>query len=64
MEINKTDLTAILARFNPWWTGELVKNLPEWKRAVFNELFRWIFTPPAPGQYFFLGRGKWVKPPC
>jgi uncharacterized protein len=55
MEINKTDLTAILVRFNPWWTGETVKNLPEWKRAVFNELFRWIFTPPAPRAVFLSG---------
>jgi predicted AAA+ superfamily ATPase len=48
MIIAKNELTAILSQLNPWWRGEAHTDLPEWKRASFNELFRWVYSPPAP----------------
>jgi uncharacterized protein len=47
MEIAKSELTAILSQFNPWWRGAANTDLPEWKRASFHELFQWIYSPPA-----------------
>lgn len=48
MEIAKSELTAILSQFNPWWSGKAINSLPQWRRAAFRELFQWIYSPPAP----------------
>lgn len=48
MEINKTEITAILAKYNPWWQGKEVVDLPTWRRVAFEELFNWVIAPPAP----------------
>lgn len=48
MNIDKSQLTAILAQFNPWWRGAANTDLPKWKRASFHELFTWTYSPPAP----------------
>lgn len=48
MKVSKEELITILAQFNPWWRGEPVSDLPEWKRAAFRELDSWMTTPPAP----------------
>jgi len=37
MNIPKDELIAILAKFNPWWKGEKIADLPGWHRAVFDE---------------------------
>ena len=48
MNIPKDELIAVLAQFNPWWRGEGIADLPGWHRASFHELYRWVYTPPAP----------------
>lgn len=48
MKIPKEELIAILSQFNPWWRGEKIPDLPEWRRGTFQELMQWIETPPAP----------------
>ena len=48
MSISKDELISVLAQFNPWWRGEGTFDLPEWRRAAFNELFEWVYNPPAP----------------
>ena len=48
MEIMSSDLIAVLSRFNPWWKKAASPDLPTWKRASFNELFEWVYSPPAP----------------
>jgi predicted AAA+ superfamily ATPase len=49
MEISRTELNLVLARFNPWWRdGDKFIDLPLWRRAVFNELWQWVVEPPAP----------------
>ncbi len=48
MKILKDDLITVLSQFNPWWRGEKIIELPTWRRAVFGELFSWIYQPPAP----------------
>ncbi|MBS0351324.1 MAG: ATP-binding protein [Proteobacteria bacterium] len=55
MEISKNDLIAILFRFNPWWKGEVIKDLSKWKRAIFNELFRWTYSAPVHRAVFLSG---------
>jgi predicted AAA+ superfamily ATPase len=36
-----------LAKFNPWWRGEPVSDLPSWRRAAFQELEQWMLDPPT-----------------
>lgn len=55
MKIEKEELTAILAQFNPWWRGESISDLPSWKRAAFGELYKWIVNPPAARATFLSG---------
>ncbi len=55
MKIEKEELTAILAQFNPWWRDELIADLPSWKRAAFGELYKWIISPPAARATFLSG---------
>ncbi|MFZ4540221.1 MAG: ATP-binding protein [Rickettsiales bacterium] len=47
MKIEKEELGAVLAQFNPWWRGESIADLPTWKRAAYGELRQWIINPPA-----------------
>ncbi len=55
MKIEKEELTAILAKFNPWWRGDKIADLPVWKRAAFGELYKWIINPPALRATFLSG---------
>ncbi|MBS0352151.1 MAG: ATP-binding protein [Proteobacteria bacterium] len=48
MEITKTELTAVLSQYNPWWRGESSEDLSSWKRAAFYDFFEWVYDPPAP----------------
>jgi len=48
MKISKDELIGVLSQFNPWWRGEAIPDLPEWQRASFNELYDWVYRPPAP----------------
>lgn len=48
MEIEKEELTSVLGHFNPWWRGESIADLPNWRRAAYEELTSWIHNPPAP----------------
>lgn len=47
MNISKDEIIAVLVQFNPWWQGKNAPDLPTWRRAVFAELFTWVFKPPA-----------------
>lgn len=48
MDIAKEELISVLGQFNPWWRGELIADLPSWRRAAYEELILWIKNPPAP----------------
>ncbi len=48
MKVSKEELVAVLAQFNPWWRGEAIADLPDWRRAAFRELHTWMSHPPAP----------------
>ncbi len=48
MRVSKEELIAVLAQFNPWWRGEVIADLPGWRRAAFRELHSWMTAPPAP----------------
>lgn len=47
MKVSKDELISVLAQFNPWWRGERFADLPDWQRAAFHELDRWMHSPPA-----------------
>lgn len=47
MKIAQSELISVLAQFNPWWRGEHMPLLPEWKRAAWRELKEWVTTPPV-----------------
>lgn len=55
MKIEKEELMAILAKFNPWWRGDQIADLPIWKRAAFGELYKWITNPPTSRATFLSG---------
>jgi predicted AAA+ superfamily ATPase len=55
MKIEKEELAAVLAQFNPWWRSEMIADLPSWKRAAFGELYRWIVNPPVVRATFISG---------
>ncbi len=55
MKIEKTELAAILAQFNPWWRGDQIADLPTWKRAAFGELYKWVKNPPVARATFLSG---------
>jgi len=48
LKISQEELISVLAQFNPWWRGESVPELPDWRRAAFRELHSWLVAPPAP----------------
>ncbi|WP_407279282.1 ATP-binding protein [Aromatoleum evansii] len=48
MKVSQDELISILSQFNPWWRGETITDLPEWRRAAFRELYEWVDSPPAP----------------
>ena len=48
MRISPTELGLVLGQFNPWWRGEAITDLPNWRRAPWRELQRWVVRPPAP----------------
>jgi predicted AAA+ superfamily ATPase len=48
MKVSKEELVALLSPFNPWWRGEAIADLPNWRRAAFQELHGWMTAPPAP----------------
>lgn len=41
------ELLAVLRRYNPWWSGRRMEDLPDWRRAAFRELEAWMRNPPA-----------------
>lgn len=47
MIASHADLLAVLSRFNPWWTGQALPSVPDWRRAAFGPLFHWAREPPA-----------------
>lgn len=47
MKIPKEELLAILSKFNPWWRGEKISDLPDWSRSCFGQLMNWIEKPPV-----------------
>ncbi len=48
MRVSGEELVSVLSRFNPWWRGEPIADLPKWRRAAFRELHAWTAAPPAP----------------
>jgi predicted AAA+ superfamily ATPase len=55
MKIEKAELIAILAKFNPWWREDKISDLPIWKRASFGELYNWVKNPPVHRAIFLSG---------
>lgn len=41
MNIPKSELISILQEFNPWWSGQLIKDLPDWERTASQEIAQW-----------------------
>ena len=42
------EIFSVLRQYNPWWGSGAVRDLPDWRRSAFGELFRWLRNPPAP----------------
>lgn len=47
MKVSKDELIAVLSQFNPWWRGDGLADLPDWRRAAFDELHTWMVAPPV-----------------
>ncbi|PXA03725.1 ATPase [Coraliomargarita sinensis] len=41
MLIPKNELISVLQEFNPWWSGQVQADLPEWERTASQEIARW-----------------------
>lgn len=55
MKVSQEDIIAVLAPFNPWWRGEVLSDLPKWRRAAYHELHSWLTNPPAPRAVLLAG---------
>jgi uncharacterized protein len=42
MEIEKTELFAVLQEFNPWWSNQPITDLPSWQRSAANQVWAWV----------------------
>lgn len=38
---------SVLRKYNPWWSGIRVADLPDWRRAAFSEIDYWLQKPPT-----------------
>jgi len=47
MLASNQEIFSILRQYNPWWETSKVPDIPKWERAVFKELFSWIYNPPT-----------------
>jgi predicted AAA+ superfamily ATPase len=47
MNVSKDELIGILSKFNPWWRGEGIPDLPAWRRTLHKEIDTWIKNPPV-----------------
>ncbi|MCL2768266.1 MAG: ATP-binding protein [Synergistaceae bacterium] len=45
--VKKQEVFAVLSQFNPWWHGDTMKGLPDWKRTVYSDVRQWITVPAA-----------------
>ena len=55
MEVTKDELASVLGGFNPWWRGDQIPDLPDWHRAAFGELRRWVAAPKVARAIFLSG---------
>ncbi|MDD3764289.1 MAG: ATP-binding protein [Nevskiales bacterium] len=42
MEIPKNELFSVLQEFNPWWSGQPIRDLPDWERSAVRAIREWI----------------------
>jgi uncharacterized protein len=42
VEIPKNELFSVLQEFNPWWSGQPIRDLPEWERSALRAIREWI----------------------
>lgn len=42
MEVPKNELFAVLQEFNPWWSGQVVSDLPDWERSAIGPIREWM----------------------
>jgi predicted AAA+ superfamily ATPase len=48
MIASSPEFITVLRHYNPWWRGSSPADLPTWRRPVFDYIFRWMQSPPAP----------------
>jgi predicted AAA+ superfamily ATPase len=42
MELPRAELFAVLQEFNPWWSGQVMSDLPEWERSASGPIRAWM----------------------
>jgi len=47
MVASNSDLLSVLRQYNPWWRDGRTQDLPDWRRAVFHQVYSWMSNPPA-----------------
>jgi predicted AAA+ superfamily ATPase len=55
MDIPKTELFAVLQKFNPWWSDQPVTDLPEWERTAAGQVRRWVQDAQTPRALLLTG---------
>jgi predicted AAA+ superfamily ATPase len=42
MDVPKAELFSVLQEFNPWWSGQQQRDLPDWERSALKAIRVWI----------------------
>ncbi len=45
--VSPQELLAVIQRYNPWWESKHERDLPDWKRQAYRELWQWLAKPPS-----------------
>ncbi len=55
MDIPKSELFAVLQKFNPWWSGQPVTDLHDWERTAASQVRRWVEDAQTPRALLLTG---------
>ncbi len=55
MKLDGPELTSVLRKYNPWWRGGRFPDLPQWHRAAFQEIIKWLGAPPGGRALLLIG---------
>lgn len=55
MIASESEVISVLRKYNPWWIGKTAPDLPQWRRAGFYEISKWVENPPVKRALLLMG---------